>query len=286
MEFSKSGLPRNQLLEDAFNYSRQQNRADYEVMLETFNTDIEMLTKNRLMVLNASKEAGKIKPEEYDQQKKKFEQEREQYLKAGPQLINQHLEEIFEARNVVRAKEALASSNGSTQFAAIAMLIDCVRSPIDHENVVKRFGKDIAGVVGEIAHIDAYPGQREKNLSQASADTKRVFLISLLADTNLLVSRVERSIKANPGKKPPAMGPDQEKKAFADLKPLWGNDPKLDAKFVDSFNKLTALTLSAYKLEVVGGNVALVQNAAGAQDQNQRPRNNKPTGPKSPDDVF
>lgn len=287
MEFSKSGLPKVQLIEDAFNHSRQHTRVDYDIMLETFNEDIEMMTKNRLMVLNAGKDAGKMSETEYEQSKKKIEQERQQYLKVGPELINRELEGIFEARAVARAKTVLASSgNASHEFAAAMLLLDCVRSPIDHDGIVKKFGKNVAALVAEVAHLDAYPGKRIKALSQASTDAKRAVLVTLISDTDLLFSRVERTMKANPGKKPPSVGSGEEKKAFEDFKAVFGNDAKLDAKFVDSFNKLAALTLSTYRVEVSNGNLALVNNPAGVQEPGKRPRNNKPTGPKNPDDIF
>lgn len=287
MEFSKSGLPKVQLLEDAFNHSRQHTRVDYNTMLETFVEDIEMLTKNRLMVLNANKEAGKMSEVEYELNRKKIEQDRQQYLKAGPDLINRELESMFEARCVARAKTVLASSgNASNEFAAAVLLLDCVRSPIDHEEIVKKFGNNIAALVAEVAHLDAYPGKRAQSLPGASADAKRAVLVTLVADTEFLFARIERTMKNNPGKKPPLMGAGEEKKAFEELKAVWGNDPKLDAKFIETFNRLATLTLSTYRLETANGNVALVNNPVGAQDQAGRKRNNKPTGPKNPDDIF
>ena len=38
---------------------------------------------------------------------------------------------------------------------------------------IEEFGGTVAGLVAEVAHIDAYPTERSENLKKAGADTKR-----------------------------------------------------------------------------------------------------------------
>jgi hypothetical protein len=275
MNFTDSGLPNNKLVEEAFNFSRANAQGNQKEALKSFQQQIEIIHSQNMMMLDMDRESGDMKDDEYNRNKLSLERMRDDQLKMGPQLIARELDSMFEKRRVGPAKIAAQNADNATpELVAAIMLIDCVRSPVDYRNVTAKFGETVAGLIAEVVHIDAYPSEREVNLSKASADAKRAYQSLLITSLDQIVEQIARAAKEAPGQKI-MFPPGQEEQIYNDIKNLWGNDKKLDARFLDAFNKASDSAASPYKLEVdAGGALDLVK---GSVKSGKKPP--KPKGP-------
>ncbi len=250
MNFNESGLPKNQLVEEAFNYSRTNALGNQKEALKSFQQQIEMIHNQNLLMLDMEKDSGDMKDDEYKRNKQSLERMRDDQLKMGPQLIARELENMFEKRRVGPAKIVSTTSDAaSPDVVAAVMLIDCVRSPLDYKNVSAKFGDSVANIIAEVVHIDAYPSERDVNLSKASSEAKRAYESLLITSLDQIIEQIQRAAKENPQQKI-MFPPGQEEQIYSDIKSLWGNDAKLDKRFIDAFNKASDFAQSPFKLEV------------------------------------
>lgn len=260
MEFRESGLPQTKLVEEAFKFSRTNALGNFKEAFAGFKQKIDMMHDQQVTILELEFGNEEMTQEEFDAQKKELDDMHEQQLKMGPMLIKKELLSMFENRRVGLAREiALHSANPSPELVAAVLLIDCVRSPIDYRNISTQFGQGVADLVAEVVHIDAYPSERDTNIINATPDGKRAYLAMLVSSLRHILEQIERSAKTNPGQKV-RFPPGQEEQVYADLKSVWGNDPKLDARFIDMFNRVSDAAFSPFKLEADGkGGVDLVK---------------------------
>lgn len=263
MEFKDSGLPQTKLVEDAFNFSKANALSNEKDAMNDFKQQIDMIFTQREMMLTMQKEDMGMPEADYEREKKKLEKGREEQMRMGPQLIRQELNNMFVNRRVGLAKEINNNTDKPTEeLVAAVMLIDCVRSPLDYKNIAEKFGDGVADLIAEVVHIDAYPSEREDNLNKAAPDTKRAYLAMLVASLDGISKQVEKMAKTNPGQKI-MFPPGQEETLFRDAQPVWGNDKKLDSRFVDAFNKASASAGSVFRLEVdAKGELELVKDSA------------------------
>lgn len=263
MEFKDSGLPQTKLVEDAFNFSKANALSNEKDAMKDFKQQIDMIFTQREMMLTMQKEDMGMPEADFEREKKKLEKAREEQMRIGPQLIRQELNNMFVNRRVGLAKEVNTNTeNPSEELVAAVMLIDCVRSPLDYKNISEKFGNGVADLIAEVVHIDAYPSEREDNLNKAAPDTKRAYLAMLVASLDGISKQVEKMAKTNPGQKI-MFPPGQEETLFRDAQPVWGNDKKLDSRFVEAFNKASASASSPYRLEVdAKGALELVKDNA------------------------
>ena len=277
MNFTESGLPKHTLVEDAFNYSRTNAQNNQKEALKSFQQQIEMIHNQNLLMLDMEKDSGDMKDDEYKRNKMALERMRDDQLKMGPQLIARELDNMFEKRRVGPAKIAATSADSaSPEVVSAIMLIDCVRSPLDYKNVSAKFGDTVAGIIAEVVHIDAYPSERDTNLSKASADAKRAYQSLLITSLDQIVDQIQKAAKENPAQKI-MFPPGQEEQIYSDIKSLWGNDKKLDKRFIDAFNKASDLAQSPFKLETdASGALDLVKGTVKSGPGVKPP---KPKGP-------
>jgi len=276
MEFKDSGLPQNKLVEDAFNYSKANALAGEKEALKNVQQQVGMIFDQQKMELDMLKQGGAISDAEYEEEKKNLEKQRQMQMGALGPMIQKGLMEMFSGKRVGPARELQQHSDGaSPEVLAAVMLVECVRSPIDYENIEKKFGGAVAGLVAEVAHIDAYPSERSENLKKAGADTKRAFISRALTDMEATTKAIEKASK-NPFARI-MMPPGQEQDLFEDAKAVWGADKKLDARFLQLFNKFTEAAGSTFRAELdAKGELELVKGAAPAKPPKLL------TGPKGP----
>lgn len=294
MKFYESGLPDSKLVEEAFDYSAVNTMSNQKDALKNFSQQVVMMHSQNMMMLDAEKRMGSMSEDEYDKQKKMLEKMRDDQMNAGPMLISEELGKMFVAKRVAPAKEiADHCTNAAPELIAAVLLIDCVRSPIDYQNIEKKFGSAVAGLIAEVVHIDAYPSERDTNLAKAGADTKRAYMSLLITSLDQIVEQIKRSSAMNPMHQA-MFPPGQEEQLYSNAKLMWGNDAKLDARFVESFNKASEAASSVFKLEVdASGELELVKGAPPSpKGPAFKPRGPKPPGGKGGDngglggDVF
>lgn len=277
MRFQESGLPNDKLIEEAFNFSLASIMANQKEALKAFQSQIGAMHAENMRGLDLAHRAGDVKDDEYKMQKQMLEKMRDDQLKAGPALISQELGRVFEARRLAPAKEIADNADGaSPALISALLLVDTVRSPLDYQNVEKRFGSAVAGLVAEVLHIDAYPSERDVTLAKAAPDSKRAYMALLITTISHISLQIEQAMKANPMQQI-MLPPGQEEQMFANAKTMWGTDKKLDARFLDVFNKAADVISSPFRVELdAAGAPELVRDVSGLR------KGPKPAGPKPP----
>lgn len=288
MQFNESGLPKDKLVEQAFNFSHTFTMRARKMALQDFNRQMDEIHTNLIADLDKEKEASRMPDADYKRQKEMLERMHDDQLKQGPALVEQALEAMFVARRVNPALEmAKNSETPEADLIAATLLCECIRSPKDFKAMTQTFGARVADLAAEIAHIDAYPDERAANMTEASTDAKRVYLAWLSASTNNIAEQITRAKKERPEEKL-SLPPGHEKQLYADVQPLWGVDKNLDARFLAVFNRLCEASGSAFRMEVDDkGGLNLVQGSLTPAAKNDT---SKPKGPKGPGgiggDVF
>lgn len=278
MDFKGSGLPQNKLIEEAFNYSRANAQSNAKEALKSFKQQIDIIHSQQMMMLDMDKDQSSMSDAEYNKAKKELEQMRDEQMKMGPALINRELENMFEQRRVAPARTVANNADAaSPEVLSAILLIDCVRSPLDYKNIAAKFGDTVANLIAEVVHIDAYPSERDTNLAKATPDTKRAYESLLISSLEGITQQIQRAAKEAPGQKI-MFPPGQEEQIYGDVKNIWGNDKKLDKKFMDAFNKAAGAAASPYTLETDNkGELELVKGTV-------KPQGPKPPKPKGPGD--
>lgn len=248
MKFDDSGLLNDPLVQKAFDYAQAYTQGleretikGIEMMVESdYREDIDMLEEDL--------EYGDIDEEDYKLEKAALEQEHDENLKSlTPENMASSLQKLFYDNCLTPALEIQQySENNSPALIAAALLVYCVRDPIDFQKVEKAFGSAIAGLTAELAHVDAYPGEHDENVAAASTDAKRLMLAEMTGSWKLtcaMIAKLEPEERA-------VLSPEEAKDMFNNLKLLWGNDKKLDARLVDIFNQTTDIMGSPFHLDV------------------------------------
>ena len=196
MEFKDSGLPQNKLVEDAFNYSKKNALAGEKEMLKMVEQQVGMIFEQQKMMLDMAHQTGDLTDDQYEEEKKNFDKQRKMQMDALPAAVQKNLLEMFSAKRLGPARELQQhSDSASPDLLAAVMLVDCVRSPIDYENIEKKFGGGIAGLVAEVAHVEAYPSERSDNLKKAADDTRRAILARLITDLEGVTKEIVKASK-------------------------------------------------------------------------------------------
>jgi hypothetical protein len=279
MEFKDSGLPQTKLVEDAFNFSKAHTLSGDKERLQMIRQQVGMIFEQQRMMLDFAKQSGQLTDSEYEEEKKNLQQQQQMQMNALPAAVQKNLLEEFALKRVAPARELQQhADNASADVLAAVMLVDCVRSPIDYENIEKKFGSTIAGLVAEVAHIDAYPSERSENLQKAGADTKRAFMARVIIDLENVNKEIAKASK-NPFNKI-MLPPGQEEQIYNDVLPIWGTDKKMDARFVQLFNQFGEGASSTFRVEVgAKGELELLKDVAPTKPIKLLPG---PKGPKPP----
>jgi len=291
MKFHETNLSDNQLVEDAFDYSYANiMTADRAEILKDFARQIGMFFAQELHMLDGAKETGTMTEDEYKQEKQELQRRRDAQIKMGPRAIDDQLNNAFLKRRVAPAQELQNySEKASPEMLAAVMLIECVRSPIDYLNIVKSFGDGVARLVAEVNHIDAYPSERDAALASSGSDIKRVYMALLITSLDAIVAQAKRMAEIDPDPSQKiSFYTGQEELLFDNAKSMWGNDKKLDQRFLAAFNGAAGTTDSIFRMEIdADGDLELVKGNTLSPPSNPK---FKPPGPgNNPDmgdDVF
>ncbi|MBI3440329.1 MAG: hypothetical protein HY052_00720 [Proteobacteria bacterium] len=270
MKFAESGLPNNKLVEDAFNYSHANVMSYRDEVMKDFTQQINQSHAAQLRQLDADKVAGTLSPDDYKKEKEALDKMRDEQMKMGPRIVDRELDNNFNQRRLGPAQELVNNGEkASPELLAAVILNECVRSPLDYLKLAKKFGDKVADVIAQMQHIDVYPGERDANLAAANSDVKRAYMAQLITNLGDIMSQVKLMAKVSPGQK--VMFADgQEEALFGNAKSVWGNDKKLDQRFVAVFNSAAEATTSPFRMEVdEKNNLELIKSNL-----------NPPTGPK------
>ncbi len=248
MRFEDSGLKDDMLVESAFNYAQSYTQSLGKEMLLGYKQLIDMDYQDELDMLEEDLEDGIITHEVYDQEKSILEIMRAEDMKEMiPSDLDGEINRLFRNNCVGPALEIQNySEKSSPALIAAALLSSCVRDPIDCKKIEEAFGSNIAALVAEKLHVEAYPARREENITAISPDAKRIFMAHLANDFREAAGAAK---KHRPGEKA-FLPSDLVNGAFTDASLLWGNDKKLDGRVVSIFNQAAQTLSSAFRIEV------------------------------------
>ncbi len=248
MFFHETGLKTDKLVESAFNYAQAYTQFLVAEELHHEKKAIEADYKDELDLLKMDLEDGYITQSEYDKEKAALERMQAEDLKEmTTDIISEDLDKTFRDHTIGAAVEIQDySDNASPSLIAAALLVECARDPVDCKKIEGEFGADVAGMIAEIMHVEAYPGARDENTAAAAPDTKRLMMGRLNNDFREAAAIVAK-LKPNQRAKLPE---EEVKSSFAEANLLWDNDKKLDARFVEIFNRAAKAVSSPYRIEL------------------------------------
>lgn len=280
MRFEDTGLKRDKLVEDAFNYAQKYNQSLAPEVLASLQDQLNASYEDQLLLLDDAKAAGKLDEEKYKATKARLDDALEKRKALLPTLVERQLSALFNLAKIAPALEVQQNSeNSAPALVAASLLLDCVRDPVDYQNIDAAFGGAVSGIVAEVLHIESYPGSQDANIAAASKDAKRLMMAGLISGLNSLQSQLAKAPQGMTLRLPAK----EEERLFHTAKLLWGNDKKQDARLVGVFNTALAAFGSQYKIEVGAKGPELV---VGPAAQPKGPKK----GPKGPtlsgDDGF
>jgi hypothetical protein len=249
MNFRDTGLPDHALVEDAFNYCQSYGKLIFKEAHRVYAQEIDMMYRQQLKVLEMGREQG-MTDDEFDAEKENLNKIRDAQLRQGPPEIERQLDAMFNNQRILPVKIMTGKGEKATPEAIAALMLSaCLRSPVDFQRIEQRFGKDVGQLVAEVQHIEAYPEERQAYLPTVSEDARRIYMALTVSGILGTLVQVEAQMKQQPARIP-MFPPGFEDQVFRDVSVAWGADKKLDAFFVDTFNRACALVSSECRVEV------------------------------------
>lgn len=290
MKFSETGLPDNGRIKQAFEFSQRTILSRQEHEVRVFIKKKEELRERNIRMLEILRKFGAFQSDDqYNAQLAEIEETAAKKIAHAPEHVAEQLEQEFISRSVNIAREiSLHSSQPSDQMIVAALLFNGVRSPLDYERIAASFDSGVAGVIAEVIHINAYPHQREEHWKNASSGAKSLSLSATIAQMNDAGAKGEKIFSMNDAEIDDdddddlvVMPSEQDEETFYQNAALtWGNDPKLDARFVESFNRMSRALSSDYTVAISEKNeLRLIDKKVPALPPPQDPL--KPGGPHS-----
>lgn len=275
MKFPESGLPQNPLIEKAFNYSFNNVMAQRDEEMADLQERIKAMFDANYAKLNMAK--SKLSEADFNKNKDALDLKYKQFKQMAPALVAKELLNTFTATRVPSAKELVNYGGDIPQeLIASALLVKCVRSPVDYVDIEKTFGNKIATIVADVAHLDAYPFQRADYAKTISSESKMCYMAQVISSMNYITAEATKAA-ANGAKL--ALQDGQEETTFNDLKMLWGANKMFDQRFIASFNKMT---------QAIGSPMEIRVGAQGRPELADRTKKLPPPRPSGPgeDIVF
>jgi hypothetical protein len=263
MDFAETKLPQNPLIQDAFKYS--QNYA-MTVLLKEFTAQfmeqLEMQFEQNKVMLDMARRGEEVTKEEYQKELADMKKNYEQGKKVGPIIMKKQTEQFFRNQRVALAQELAQAGSASPDVIAAALVMDCLRSPVDAKSIGKALGDGIAGLAGEIAHIRAYPEEQNTLIGAASDDAKRLYMAVMTVEfTNL--KRDAQKMKKDMPEAAMTFSEGREQDIHKHLMALAPADIALAKRVVSTFNDVARELGSRYQMEMGADNsIFLVKSDA------------------------
>ncbi|MDE2337075.1 MAG: HD domain-containing protein [Alphaproteobacteria bacterium] len=276
MKFDYTGLKKDKVVEEAFEYAQEHNKKLVPEITQQLEKQLEEQYQQRLAALDDARDAGYVTEDQYAQNKAQLDRSAAFQKRSLPMLAQQQLDYLFGTAKLAPALELQTNSEStSPALIAAALLVDCVRDPVDYKKVEAQFGAAVAGLVAEVLHIDSYPGTAAADISSASVDAKRIFMAGLTTELSQIVNQLAMMPPGAVAEAPPKY----EETMFNQVQLLWGNDKKQDKRLVDVFNRAAEALSSPFRIEVTpAGTPALVESTSATPQTPTFPGQKK--GPK------
>lgn len=280
MEFKDTGLPQDRALEQAFKRGYTAMMESLPMALEEYNAEAEGMAAHRMAMLDNIK--GRIPDEKYESYLEQIDSQREMMLKAGPVIVRRNMDQHV-MENIVHAAQVMAEQ--SLDGAVAILLVPCVRSPLDIRRIGETFGASVETLLVETIHLEVYADESATEVPRVSPQGRSVSLARMVGELNHQMRELERVLKSQPGARV-SIEDGVMQESFDKYAPYWGNDPKLDARFVSLFNGLAEKASSPFRIGAdAQGNIVLEQGIA-MSDTLDLKKGKKGPRPKGPGDLI
>jgi hypothetical protein len=282
MKFEETTLPKDALVEEAFNYANENNKATAPELTAQITQQIELQHQQQLLMLDAKKDAGQMSDDEFNLSKSRLDLQVKMQLRQVPLIVQQEIDFRLREKVLGPALELQNHSEASSpEMLAAALLLSAGRDPVDHDHIAAKFGEAVSKPLKQVLHLKAHPAAEEQkaNLAAATDDEKRLYKADM---TMGLITLSEQAKQMQM-----MFLPKEEETIFRPIKQLWGQDSKQDLRLADVFNKIAGVMHSPYRVEIneTSGAPELVKNAQNTPSKPPGPK--KPSGPPiKGDDGF
>lgn len=305
MQFNESGLPASKIIEAAFYYSQNYLKEKAVQVGEEMSQETRRNFQRQIKALQkaADRSGDPATIEKINKQIDMFEKMCEQTLKSIPGTLAIELKNKFNIGCVGAAKELInhAEKSSDTLVAAV-LLLDCVEpsSIADHIAITDKFGEEVADIIADISHVEAHPTKRAENIAALSDDSKRVLLAQNIAGIHSTSKTIKESLvqifnqEGLPeeikdmilGSVVAQIPPGMIEGVFEQVKLLYGNDKKLDARVILTFNEMMATLKKDTRIVNNNGVLQLTEGNIPPGNDNQSPAAKKQKGPIPGGKVF
>lgn len=257
MKFEESGLPDNDIVRKAFDYSYDfiMSPPQMDAARQVYMAGLQHDYATDMNELQAH--ADQVKDQAHIQ--KHLDQINQQYEALGqqaPEKAKESLEQLFRDQYVGAAKIVQgAGKKNSTELIAATLVSHCMFSALDCENAYGQgLSDNIIGLAIEVLDVVTArsPIERLQKLTFASTDAKRALMArgiaSILSHRGVALLEIERlREKHRDGKL--ILPDDLAQSIFEEAAPLWGNDKKLDENLIKTFNSFSLEAKSDWMLK-------------------------------------
>lgn len=267
MKFSDSGLPQNDLVEKAFDYSLSNVMDEKDDTLKDIHRQLDRILSTNLAKLEQMKD--KISADEFKVRKDHLEKYVDDHRKTAPKQVNDALTQAFAESRVAPTQELINSTSlPSPELLAACLVLKGVQSPMDYLDIKKTFGDQIAQTVAEVIQLQAYPTKRVVTFRNISNDAKLCYAANVISSMTEIAGELTKAAKE---KRLLKLQGGQEKEMFSDLQAIWGLDEKLNHRFMEALNRL-----------MVAANIPSEVRMSATGKPEMIKREEKPKDPKPP----
>ncbi len=272
MKFSDSGLPQNDLVEKAFDYSFSNVMEEKDESVKDVHRQLDKILSSNMTKLDQMK--SKISADEYNARKDHLEKYVNTHRKNAVKEVTEALTQVFSTTCIAPAQELINNTTlPSPDLLASCLLLKSVQTPMDYMDLKKAFGNPVAQTVAEAIQLMAYPGKRPVTFRNVSNDAKLCYAGHVMAS---MVEISDALKKAASEKRVLQLQSGQEKEMFSDLQHLWNLDEKLNQRFVEVLNRLMVAAHIPSEVRIdASGKPEMVK-------REDKPKDPKPPGPKPP----
>jgi hypothetical protein len=250
MEFKDTGLPDNMPhLKEAFALAYEGHAPVRQGIMDAIKQVMDMGRARALGKLNESrKDLGE---DAYKKGRAQINTLFDNQLALEKRKGLAAADKLFMLSSVAPALEVYLHSDRDTpENIAAALLAETTRSHQEYERIRTQFGQGgVHTVVAGVSHIAAYPDDKAAKAQETSPAARSVWYAHHINNI-ARVANLSREMAELEGAGFSALSLLGEQEVFDGARAVWGNDKKLDRRFVEVFNEVASFTKSDYRVNV------------------------------------
>lgn len=279
MEFEKSGLPNNETVRKAFEYSQKSLKADIDERLEMAKSEMARQFKMIEQKVDHDIAAGNLPKEQRDQVMDQINKRRVVEDQKLPGTIARMVEREFDANRVKPAALLNETSEKTpTDIICAVLLQDAIRSPKDFKEVTQEFGDKVGDLIAHSKHVEAYPTEKKALIKVTPKSVQRMLMSVMVCGLENL-SDMQEKLKQQG--QMAILPKEQAQSMFEASQLMAGVDKQMDERFEKAFNKAGAGNYTPFSIVEKDGKKTVEFGEPKMPGAGNMPviTNNKPKGP-------